>query len=437
MSKKILIVDDEPGLLKIISLAIKENGYLSIEASSAEEALKFIETESIDAVISDIRMPGISGIDLLLKVKEYSPTTGFILLTAYASLDSAISALRAGADDYLTKPFEVEELLIRLNKTIKQYEIQRETSYLRKKFVIEEKKIIGLKGGLKTIYENIKKVAKTDATIMLYGESGTGKEVFAKIIHQISKRKNNAIVTINCAAIPETLLESELFGYKIGAYTGAVTDKDGLFKVADNGTLFLDEISEISQAIQVKMLRAIQEKEIIPLGATLPLKINVRIIVATNRNLKTLVENKSFREDLYYRINVVSIEIPPLRERREDIIPLAEYFLNRFSKKYGKKKNFSTKMLRYLVKEDWKGNVRELENYIEKAVIFSEGKEITININDNFKKKKKFIGSTLADIEKETILKNLQLTNYDKKRTSEMLDIDLSTLYRKIKKYDL
>ncbi|MBN1619264.1 sigma-54-dependent Fis family transcriptional regulator [candidate division WOR-3 bacterium] len=435
MNKKVLIVDDEKGLLKVISLALSGEGFQTVECDSGKGAISLIENENFDIVISDIKMPGKSGLDVLEIVKKYSPNTGFILLTAYASIESAVQALRFGADDYLMKPFDVNELVTRVRKVIEKYSLQRETHYFRNLFFDGNKKIIGLDSGLFSIIEKLKKIAPTDVTITLFGETGTGKEMIAKLIHQWSPRRNKPMVTVNCAAIPETLLESELFGHKKGSFTSAHADKDGLFKIADGGTLFLDEIGEIPLLTQVKVLRALQEKEISPIGSSSTQKIDVRIIAATNRDLKKLVEAKNFREDLYYRINVVSIEIPPLRKRREDIVPLAEFFVGYFSRKHGLKRKLSSKSEKLLLSKMWKGNVRELENLIEKAVILSDEETINLEKFREEPEKEKFSSSTLENMEREAVIKTLELCKGNKNRTAKILGIDLSTLYRKMKKY--
>ncbi|MGC9365445.1 MAG: sigma-54-dependent transcriptional regulator [bacterium] len=436
VKEKILIVDDEESLIKVLSIAFKKHNYYVHEATSAKQALKILEQEPIDVVISDIKMPEVSGLDLLEKVKKNSPNTGFILLTAYASLDSAIKALRSGADDYLTKPFEVEELLIRMDKVMSKHRVQREADYLRSLFIKGGKKIVGLEDGLKEVADKLRKAAPVDATILLQGESGTGKELLAKLIHQWSSRNKGPLVTVNCAAIPETLLESELFGHKKGSFTGANADKEGLFKIADGGTIFLDEIGDVSPLIQVKLLRAIQEKEITPLGATSSIKIDVRIVVATNRDLKKMVDKNEFREDLFYRINVVPVYIPPLRERQQDIINLAEFFVDKFSKKHNLKKSLSAQAKRYLITRKWKGNVRELENVLEKVVVLGEQETITVSdFEEELKLNENYEIKTLDEIEKNAIIKTLQSFEYDKKKTAEMLGINLSTLYRKLKKY--
>ncbi len=435
MNKKVLIVDDEKGLLKVISLALSGEGFQTVECDSGKGAISLIENENFDIVVSDIKMPGKSGLDVLEIVKKYSPNTGFILLTAYASIESAVQALRFGADDYLMKPFDVNELVTRVRKVIEKYSLQREAQYFRNLFFDGNKKIIGLDTGLCTIIEKLKKIAPTDITITLFGETGTGKEMIAKLIHQWSPRRNKPMVTVNCAAIPETLLESELFGHKKGSFTSAHADKDGLFKIADGGTLFLDEIGEIPLSTQVKVLRALQEKEITPIGSSSTQKIDVRIIAATNRDLKKLVEANNFREDLYYRINVVSIEIPPLRKRREDILPLAEFFVGYFSRKHGLKRKLSSKSEKLLLSKMWKGNVRELENLIEKAVILSDEETINLEKFGEEPEKERFSSNTLDNMEREAVIKTLELCKGNKKRTAKILGIDLSTLYRKMKKY--
>ncbi|MBN1149877.1 sigma-54-dependent Fis family transcriptional regulator [candidate division WOR-3 bacterium] len=437
MSEKILIVDDETGLLKVVSMALSQEGFQTVECDSGVEAISKMEKENFDIVISDLKMPRLSGLELLEKVKRDSPNTGFILLSAYATLESAIQGLRLGADDYLQKPFDLSELITRVRSVIEKNSLRRETQYLRRRFTENEKQIIGLEGGLSLVTEKLKKVAPTDATVLLTGETGTGKDVIAKLIHKWSFRKNKSFIPVNCAAIPETLLERELFGHKKGSYTGAHEDKDGLFKIADGGTLFLDEIGDIPLSTQVKVLRAIQEKEINPLGSTASVKTDVRIIVATNRDLKKLVEENRFREDLYYRVNVINIEIPPLRFRKQDIVNLALYFTELFSKKHGIKRKLSKKSESFLVNKPWKGNVRELENLIEKAVILSEQEVINLyDFKEDLSEESGSFSGTLDVIERETIFKTLKACKNNKNKAAKILGIDVSTLYRKMKKYD-
>lgn len=372
----LLVVDDEPDMVKGLVLVLREIGEVST-APTAEEAVEHIKRHPVDVLVTDVRMPGIGGISLLEKVKEFRPRVEVIVLTAYGSIESAIDAMKKGAYHYITKPFNNDELLIVVQRALQDKRFHEELEYLREKVnkahVFEN--IIGRNWRMQEIFETIKKVAPSKVPILIQGESGTGKELIARAIHQQSPRAKNRFLGINAAALPENLLEAELFGYKKGAFTGADYDKKGLLVQTSQGTLFLDEIGSMSLAFQSKLLRVIQEMEVIPVGATEPLKIDVRFISATNSDLEKAVQCGTFREDLYYRLNVVRINVPPLRERKEDIPLLAVYFLEKWTEG-GERKGLTPGALRRLVEYDWPGNVRELENVIQRAMLVAEERDI-------------------------------------------------------------
>ncbi|HHT9118954.1 MAG TPA: sigma-54-dependent transcriptional regulator [Candidatus Hypogeohydataceae bacterium YC41] len=372
----ILIVDDEPDMVKGLALVLKELGEIRT-SSTAEEAIEYVHRYPVDVLVTDIRMPGIGGISLLEKVRDLRPRIEVIILTAYGSIESAIEAMKKGAYHYVTKPFNNDELLLMVQRALQDKRFHEELEYLRKKVnrtgVFEN--IIGRDWKMQDIFETIKKVAPSKVPILIQGESGTGKELIARAIHQLSPRAKNRFLGINAAALPENLLEAELFGYKKGAFTGADYDKKGLLIQANQGTLFLDEIGSMSLAFQSKLLRVIQEMEVIPVGATEPVKIDVRFISATNSDMEKAVKEGTFREDLYYRLNVVRINVPPLRERKEDIPTLATHFLDKW-KEGEDRRNLTPGTLRRLMEYDWPGNVRELENVIQRAMLVAENKDI-------------------------------------------------------------
>jgi len=363
---KIAIVEDDINMRKSLSLALKSEGYEVVEFRNAVDALKKLDN-SVDLVITDITMPKMDGIEF---VKELNGKYEVIMITGNATLNRAIEALRMGVKDFLTKPFEIEDLLSAIKRNVKYKEKTKNKKIsIKHSFVAEDDKT-------KEVLKIAKKVAPTNANVMLLGESGVGKEEFARFIHENSGKKGK-FIAINMSAIPENLIESELFGYVKGAFTDATSDKKGLFELAEDGTLFLDEIAEMPYNLQAKLLRVLQEREFYPLGATKPKKLNVRIISATNQNIEELIRDNKFREDLYYRLNTIPIKIPPLRERKKDIIPIAEMILKNTIKEYGfESKKLSEEAKKALLEYDWPGNIRELINVIQRAAILSEGEEI-------------------------------------------------------------
>ena len=446
---RIMVIDDEESMCKFMKIMLNKEGYEVTTSQSGSEALNILKERNYDLVIADLMMPGLNGLELLSRVKSLDPDANFIVMTAYASVDTAIEALKKGAYDYLTKPFKVDEIRIAIKKALEQKRIKRENISLKKQLKREFSfdNFIGTSPQILDMKKMAEKVAQSDSTVLIQGESGTGKELVAKAIHYYSQRSDKPFVCINCAAIPETLLESELFGYLKGAFTGAIKDKEGLLKVADGGTFFLDEIATTSQAIQVKLLRVLEERKVIPVGGTKPIEVDIRLIAATNADLEQEVKLDKFRPDLFYRLNVFPITIPPLREREDDIKLLVFRFIKKYCEKLKiQEKKISDEALKRLISFPWPGNVRELENAIERAVLLAKSDEITPSelpqkvIEDEPTKlveESKLGNPTLEEIEKAYIYWVLKNTGWHKSKASQMLGIDNSTLYRKIEKYGL
>ena len=449
MAQKILVVDDEEIIRDSLFYILEKEGYAVDKAENGKIAYEKMIANHFDLVITDIEMPMMKGTELLEKIKTLNYQTSVIMITAFGSLETAITALRNGASDYILKPVEFDELLIKTKRLFETRELFLENRVLReeihRKYDFEN--IIGKSSSIKKVYEMIEAVAETDSTVLISGNSGTGKELVARALHYKSHRKNKPFVAVNCGAISENLIESELFGHKKGAFTGAISDKDGYMKAANGGTLFLDEISEMPPQLQVKLLRAIQEKEYTPVGTTVSLTVNTRFIATTNRNLEEEVKNGRFREDLYYRINVVDIHIPSLKEREEDIPLLADHFLNKYRKELNKNiKGIDNETMRAILSHEWKGEIRELENIIERAVIFCKGDMITLQeLPITFKPKMEeldfsFNGSlddSVRKFERDFILRALENNENNKEKTADALRVGLSTLYRKLKELDI
>ncbi len=442
MSQRILIVDDEKAIRDSIKMILDDEGYETYTASDGEEALNKITDGNYDVVISDIKMPKIDGMELLEKSAKIAPNTFFIIMTAYASISTAIQALRTGAYDYLIKPVEFDDLLIRLKRLLDFKKLVSENIVLRKKISADTGyiNIIGKSEPILKVFDIIEQVAPTNSNILIFGKSGTGKELVAKAIHKKSQRKDHIFLPINCGAISENLIESELFGHKKGAFTGATEDKMGLFKAADGGTLFLDEIGELPLNLQVKLLRAIEDREFFPVGAIKPISTNVRIIAATNQNLFEKSKSGEFREDLYYRLNVVEIKLPVLNERKDDIPLLINHFIEKYSAEMGKKiLGVDNETLRLLINHNWRGGVRELENVIERAIIFTKGDYISINeMSDQIKGNPTLLGfpdslkEAMKKFEKDHIIRIIKNFDYNKDEAAKALAIGLSSLYRKM-----
>jgi len=379
---RILVVDDEPSMREFLEIFFRREGYAVETAPGVDEAVVCLENDEIDVVITDMQMPGGTGLDLLHSCREISPETMVIVITAYASTDSAIAAMKEGAYDYITKPFKVDEIRLVVEKALEKKLLSVENRRLKTELrtQIRHRNIIGNSEPMQRIYELVAQVAGTKTNVLIGGESGTGKELIARAIHDQSDRSDGAFVALNCGAIPENLLESELFGHMKGSFTGAIQNKEGLFETADHGTLFLDEVGELSPALQVKLLRAIQEKTIRRVGGTGDRKVDVRILSATNRRLEDEVAAGRFREDLYYRLNVIQVALPPLRERIEDIPLLVHHFIEKFSEELGKPiECMDDDAIEKLLDYTYPGNVRELENIVERAVALSRGPRIDLS----------------------------------------------------------
>ncbi len=374
----LLVVDDEQSYRQLLKLVFESEGKTVLTAGSGTEALKILQNEPVQVVISDVRMPDMDGIQFLRAVRELDSSIGIIMMTAFATVETAREAFKLGADDFIQKPFDIEELQLIVKKTLEKQALIAENEAFRRAQREKGKltNIIGVSPKMQAVFQMIELVAQVQSTVLITGESGTGKELVARAIHDLSPRAEKPFISVNCGAFTETLLESELFGYVKGAFTGATQNRKGLFEAANKGTIFLDEISETSPAMQVKLLRVLQEKRVRPVGAHEEIPIDARVIAATNRDLKTLVEEGLFREDLYYRISVIPINLPPLRERREDIPLLVEHFIKKYCQQTGKKLTISKKAMTLLENYSWHGNVRELEHTIERAVALERTNEI-------------------------------------------------------------
>jgi two-component system response regulator AtoC len=438
---KILVVDDEIVVRESLSDWLKDAGYQVFTAESGYEALEMIEKEKPGIMIADLMMPGMDGIELMKKAREQQPGLEVVIVTAYASIPTAITAMKEGAYDYIEKPFcpERAELLVR--KLAEHQELLEENLSLRQRLDDHYRfeNIITKSAKMQRVIEVIKVVAKSNATVLVTGESGTGKELVARAIHSQSNRHNKPFIAVSCAALPESLLESELFGHEKGSFTGAYAQKKGKFEFAEGGTLFLDEIGEMSANIQVHLLRVLEEKEFTRVGGNEPIKADVRVISATNKDLRKAIEKQEFREDLYYRLNVVNVELPPLRERKEDVPLLAQHFLNKFASENRKEvSGFSPDALEFLLDYDWPGNVRELENAIERAVILAKNSLITV---DDLPQENLSLGysigskKSIKEVEKEHILNVLRKTGDNYSEAARILGISRMTLYNKAKEY--
>jgi len=431
----ILVVDDEKAFALLVSQILRDEGYRVKTASSGEEAMKILDTYEPDLTISDIKMPGMDGIALMEKVKEKYPDTDFIMITAFATVETAVAAMKRGALDYIAKPLkDPEEIRQLVLKAYEKAQLVSENRALREELRGEFPPMEIIFLGLDTLLEDIKAVARTDTTIMVYGETGTGKSLIAKVIHQMSG-KSGPCVTINCAAIPEQLLESELFGYERGAFTGAVRTKKGKFELANDGTIFLDEIAEMSAALQAKFLRVLQEKSFERLGGLETITTNARAIAATNRDLRNMVTEKKFREDLYYRLNVFPLHIPPLRERKAYIPELTEYLVKKLSTKIGKTiKDVPRESMERLMSHHWPGNVREIENLIERAIILNRDGMLSI---PPFEQREEAIEEDMKSIEKRSIENALRKVQGNRRAAAGILNISLRSLQYKIKEYGI
>ncbi len=438
----ILVVDNEERMCKIIKAALEMEDHTIDMAFSGSAAVELLESDkSYDIIITDLKMQGVDGIQVLKKAKDLPSAPEVILITAFASQQTAVEAMRSGAFDYLIKPFEMEELSLRINRIIAQKELQAENLQLKEELKSQQvQNIVGKSSKMREVYRLINKVAESDATVLILGESGTGKELVAEAIHARSNRAKQSFIAVNCAAVPETLLESELFGHEKGSFTGAIERKIGIFEMADKGTLFLDEIGDVSLGIQAKLLRVLQNKEIIRVGGREKIKVDARVITATNRNLETMIEEGTFRSDLYYRINIFPLPLPPLRERKEDIPELIVHFLGRLGEK-----GITAQAKMMLMEYDWPGNIRELLNILERAAIVAE---TTIDvehlpaIESNLKVEKGTFqipeeGINLDEVEKNLILDALEKAEGNKTKAAELLGLTRRRLYSMMDRFGI
>ncbi len=442
---RILVIDDEDSQRRLLTGYLKKQGHDVKDASSGPTALKMLVDRGVEVAITDMRMPEMDGLTLLREIMKIHPDTQVIVITAFATVENAVEAMKAGATDYLIKPVNLEQLALILKKIEKSQLLIAENRYLKRKLeeIEDFPELIGESSAFKKVLADITVIAKSDSTVLIRGESGTGKELAARAIHHSSPQKNGPFLAVNCAALPETLLESELFGYEKGAFTGAVKRRLGRFELANKGTLFLDEIGDLPLPVQVKLLRALETKSFERLGGVEVVNVDIRLITATNRNLESKVKDGSFREDLYYRLNVIPLDMPPLRERKDDIMPLVDFFIKKFAARTGKSiKGITPQAKDIIMSHSWPGNVRELENAIERAVVLSrlelidtdsllafepidpDQKMITDNLN-------------LAELEKQAIAEALRRTQGNQIEAAALLGIHRNTIRNKMKQYGL
>jgi len=445
-SEQILVVDDEPLMRDFLYEAFRRKGYRVNVAPDGLEALQMLEKANYDMVLTDVKMPRLSGLEVLEKVKEMSPETKVVMITAYGTIENAVESMKLGAFDYITKPFSVDEIELVVKRAIDYQKLVDENRRLRSELGerYSFSNIVGKSRKMQSIFSLVKTVARSRSTVLISGESGTGKELIARAIHYNSPRKNRPFVKVNCAAVPSELMESELFGHEKGAFTGAIKRRTGRFEQADGGTLLLDEISEMTPALQAKLLRVLQEREFERVGGTETIHVDVRIISTTNRDLKQEIEKGRFREDLFYRLNVIPIELPPLRLRKEDIPLLCEHFLRKYSRENGVAiEQISSEALKLLMNYDWPGNVRELENCIERAVVVCKDRQLTPkDLPKELMKEEPSIctgglqvGSTLREAEKALILRTLESCDGNRTQAAKLLGITTRTLRNKLAEY--
>lgn len=457
MKPRILVVDDEESIREFLEIMLRKEGYEVTCAEDGAKALDLVKKRSFDMVISDLQMPNMTGLELLKQVKSQFPDLVFMLITAFGTTENAVEAMKSGAYDYILKPFKIDEVRINIANALRSQNLEVENRTLKKELGKEYsfQSLVGNSEAMHRIYDLVKRVSQTPTNVLITGESGTGKEVVAKAIHYNGPLKEKPFVTVNCGAIPESLMESEMFGHKKGSFTGAVVDKSGLFEVADTGTLFLDEVGELPLSIQVKLLRAIQERMIRRVGGTDDVKVDVRIIAATNRDLEEMVKLGTFRQDLYYRLNVINIKMPPLRERPDDIPLLANHFLKKYSDKLSKGvQGISDEAMEMLKKYDYPGNVRELENIIERTVALEGGSSILpeslppfVNTPSGRKLASSHeiqvtedgldLDKVMGQIEKELLLKAIHAAGGVKKRAAKLLSITFRSMRYRVEKYNL
>jgi two-component system response regulator PilR (NtrC family) len=444
---KILVVDDEKSMREILEIFLKSENYAVTTADNGEKAIEAIKNDIFDLVITDMKMPKVGGLEVLKHIKQISPDTVVVIITAFGTTESAVEAMKLGAYDYIQKPFQMDDIRLVVKNALEKQKLQKDVSILKKQLKHPSlENIIGKSPAMQELFSVITKTAESNANVLIIGESGTGKELVAKAIHSLSPRKDNHFVTVNCAAIPEGLLESELFGYMKGAFTGATSNKQGLFELANEGTLFLDEIGEMPMSLQAKLLRVIEGESFRRVGGISDIKVDVRIISATNKNLQELIDKGLFREDLYFRLNVLSVRIPPLRERRDDIPLLIDHFLKKFA---GGKKRFSQEAITLLQNYKWKGNVRELENIVERMVLLCDEEIIDVeHLPEEIRSASRIdkvvvppggidIEKLLEETEKAYLLKALERTNGVKTEAAKLLNLTFRSFRHKLKKYGI
>lgn len=448
MPHTVLVIDDEPAHRLMVRVVLGDAGFRVLEADNGATGLNILRTKSVDVVLLDMRMPGMSGLEVLQRLREGGTFPPVIMLTAFGNVGSAVEAMKTGAFDYLSKPADNDELLAVVQKAAEHASLRRENRELKKQIGrMRETRIIGDSPDMRAVVELIEQVGPSEANVLILGESGTGKELVAQMLHEHSHRKNGPLVKVNCAALPENLLESELFGYVKGAFTGAAQDKPGRFQLAEGGTLFLDEIGELPLTLQAKILRALQERVVEPLGGIAPVSVDVRFIAATNRRLPDMIEKGTFREDLYYRLNVLEIRIPPLRERLEDIPLLADYLLRKLGQKNSKPlRSVSREFLEALMRYEWKGNVRELENVLERSLILCRDDILDVrDLPDHLRAPAESAASSssvlkespLEAAERNALEDTLRKCGGHRERTAKALGISRRTLQYRLKKYGL
>jgi DNA-binding NtrC family response regulator len=447
---RVIVIDDEVNAASALETLLRQDGYEVAKANDGRAGLQVLESFDADVVLTDLRMPGMDGLELLAKVREMRPETMVVLMTAYGTVKTAVQAMKLGAEDYLGKPIDVDELEVVLQRVIEKKNLREETQILRQRLDDKYKldNLVGESADMLAAFKTVRQVAPSTASVLLLGESGTGKELFAQALHQNSPRRNKPFVKVACAALPETLLESELFGHEKGSFTGALFTRAGRFEIANGGTLFLDEIGDISPTVQVKLLRFLEEREFERVGGNKTYKVDVRIVCATHRDLQKRIDEGAFREDLYYRLNVIQIPIPPLRERGNDIALLAHYFLRKYAEANKKDvRGFADSALGLLLRYGWPGNVRELENAIERAVVLADASVLNESHFPTLRRAEpapasahsggrlQIPGSSLADIEREAIVRTLEAVEGSTSRAAEMLGISPRKIQYKVKEY--
>jgi DNA-binding NtrC family response regulator len=445
MSKSILIVEDEEVLRQSLAELLTDEGYEVHQAGDGKEAYEFILNRPVDLIISDIRMPKMDGIELLAKLQQTAPQTPVIIITAYGTVESAVAAMRSGAHDYLLKPVNFDDVLLKVERAIEFGDMTRTRQVITEQLAADSTfhNLVGEAQSMSKLFDMVRKLATVKTSVLIVGESGTGKELFARAVHYNGMTRDKPFVAVNCGAIPDSLIESELFGYRRGAFTGAIRDKKGYFEAAHHGTLFLDEISTLPLSVQSSLLRALEQRVVVPVGDTQPRPVDLRIIAASNQDLKQMVQDGGFREDLLYRLDVVKLELPPLRQRKEDIPALVHHFLTKYTQQMNKRVlGVTNDAMRAMLAHEWRGNIRELENVIERAVIFAEDRHIELEdmpfaipglVHDDSESLKE----AMRQFERHHILFSLRRHDYDKAETARHLDIGVSSLYRKLDELDI